>query len=304
MGRRDTFDNDLLVRNLLLEYGLIQDDDIEQLSSGTRDSLNVRVMRSRTSGVIFLEGDIAAADYYPAKPVENVGDLARVPTVQGEIVSELNDSDLQRRLQFTEKLVAGKSVLDFGCGSGEYLNAARSIAGQVSGIEINVEESAQAKSRDLEVRGSITDFPQVFDTVTMFHTLEHLPDPIAVLTALHQKLGDDGMIVVEVPHARDFLLHELQCDAYRDFTFWSEHLILHTRDSLKKFLTVAGFKDIEVTGCQRYGLENHLHWLARGEPNGHAVWKKFARENLNDAYGEFLDDIDQTDTLIATARKS
>jgi len=304
MGKRDTFENDLLVRNLLLEYGLIHDGDIEQLSPGTRDSLNIRVMRCKTSGIIFLEGDIATADYYAAKPVENIGDQARVPTVQGEIVSELNDSDLRRRLRITEKLVAGNSVLDFGCGGGGYLNAVRSIASDVAGIEINVEECAQAKSRNLDVRGNITEFPQSFDTVTMFHTLEHLPDPVTTLKDLHQKLGGDGTIVVEVPHARDFLLNDLQCMAYRDFTFWSEHLILHTRDSLNKFLTVAGFKDIEIAGCQRYGLENHLHWLAKGEPNGHAVWKKFARENLNEAYGEFLNDIDQTDTLIATATKS
>jgi 2-polyprenyl-3-methyl-5-hydroxy-6-metoxy-1,4-benzoquinol methylase len=304
MGKRGTFENELLVRNLLLEYDLIQDGNIEQLSPRTRDSLNTRVMRCRNSGIIFLEGDIAAADYYTAKPIENIGALARVPTVQGEMVSELNDSDLQRRLQFTEMIVAGKSVLDFGCGSGGYLDAARSVAGDVAGIEINVEERAQAKSKGLDVREDIAEFPQMFDTVTMFHTLEHLPDPVATLKGLHQKLGRDGAIVVEVPHARDFLLNELQCNAYRDFTFWSEHLMLHTRDSLNKFLTQAGFLDIEITGCQRYGLENHLHWLARGEPNGHAVWKKFARENLNDAYGEFLNDIDQTDTLIARARKS
>ncbi len=110
-----------------------------------------------------------------------------------------------------------------------------------------------------------------------------------------------GRIIVEVPHANDFLLSTLNNEAFKAFTFWSEHLILHTRQSLKVFLETAGFVNVTVQGFQRYPLVNHLHWLAQGKPGGHVSWKHLRAQAMDRAYEDFLKSIDQTDTLIAVA---
>ena len=78
--------------------------------------------------------------------------------------------------------------------------------------------------------------------------------------------SDEGTLVVEVPHARDFLITQLQCESFTNFSLWSQHLVLHTRDSLQKLLSAAGFVDIHIIGVQRYGLANHLTWLSEGKP--------------------------------------
>ena len=138
----------------------------------------------------------------------------------------------------------------------------------------------------------------------MFHVLEHLPDPLPVLRAIRGKLAaESGMLVVEVPHARDFLLSELHNEAFTAFTLWSQHLVLHTRESLSLLLRAAGFVDVEVVGVQRYGLANHLTWLSEGKPGGHqGALARLETEALGDAYAAALAGIDATDTLVATAR--
>lgn len=121
------------------------------------------------------------------------------------------------------------------------------------------------------------------------------------LRTLRRKMKDDGLLIVEVPHARDFLLETLDSEAFKAFTFWSEHLILHTRKSLMVFLAAAGFRNVNIAGYQRYSIANHLYWLARKSPNGHNIWSFLTSQALNDSYHETLLRLDQTDTLIAYA---
>ena len=70
----------------------------------------------------------------------------------------------------------------------------------------------------------------------MFHVLEHIPHQIQTLKIIKKNLKKNGKLIIEVPHADDFLLNFDELKEFKDFTFWSEHLILHTFFSLKKFL--------------------------------------------------------------------
>ena len=63
---------------------------------------------------------------------------------------------------------------------------------------------------------------------------------------LKDKILPGGMILVEVPHAKDFLLSTLNNEDFKNFSLWSQHLILHTRESLHKMLDYAGFKKIQI----------------------------------------------------------
>ena len=70
----------------------------------------------------------------------------------------------------------------------------------------------------------------------MFHVLEHIPYQIDTLKILKSKLKKGGKIIIEVPHAEDFLILQEELKEFKNFTFWSEHLILHTYKSLKSIL--------------------------------------------------------------------
>ena len=139
------------------------------------------------------------------------------------------------------------------------------------------------------------------DAVTMFHVLEHFRKPLEELKSAFHVLKPGGLLVVEVPHARDLLI-EL-CPAFRDYTFWSEHLVLHTRESLYKLVTEAGFKDVSIKGFQRYPVSNHLRWLSKEKPGGHLEWPLLNSLALEGSYASALAGCDKTDTLLLTAHK-
>jgi hypothetical protein len=105
-----------------------------------------------------------------------------------------------------------------------------------------------------------------------------------------------------VPHARDALFTLYDCDAFKRFTFWSEHLVLHTRQSLAILLKAAGYPVAQIIVYQRYPLANHLYWLSKRAPGGHQIWKMLSRADLDMAYSGALSTIDGTDTLVLVTK--
>ena len=80
---------------------------------------------------------------------------------------------------------------------------------------------------------------------------------------MRSKLRPGGKLIIEVPHARDFPLHFLDLDAFKNFTLWSQHLILNTRESLLRFMQCTGLLVEVIEGCQRYDIANHMTWAAK-----------------------------------------
>lgn len=100
------------------------------------------------------------------------------------------------------------SMLDFGCGKGRFPWLAEQKGWKVMGIETSISRAAFARQsyglticNDYYESGQIAEEP--FDVITMFHVLEHLPDPTTLLGALvDDNLRPEGLVVVEVPNYR------------------------------------------------------------------------------------------------------
>ena len=48
--------------------------------------------------------------------------------------------------------------------------------------------------------GHLSDVCQKFDLITMFHALEHIPNPVKTFKLLYQLLNKDGILFIEVPN--------------------------------------------------------------------------------------------------------
>ena len=174
----------------------------------------------------------------------------------------------------------------------------------MSGVELREEclKKISKLKNKIRVKKNINEFEKKFDVITMFHVLEHIPHQIQTLKIIKKKLKKNGKLIVEVPHADDFLLNFDELKEFKDFTFWSEHLILHTFFSLKKILRKAGFKNIKIRYFQRYGFDNHLGWFLKKKPGGHKFFRKYNSEILDASYVKNLMRLKKTDTLIAEAQ--
>ena len=281
------------IYDTLDHLNLIRKDTIEIFSNHTRDNKNLTVYRDSNSGVIFIN------EYYVGKEEYESGEYRKSHLT--ETTEDFEDIiDTERRYNKNKQFIIGKNICDFGCGAGNFLRLS-SLAKSKIGIEIQKDFKNILNKEKIKCVSSLESVG-LMDTVFLFHTLEHLPDPIKTLKDIHTKLKPNGKIIIEVPHARDFLLTQLKNESFKNSTLWSQHLILHTRESLYSFLNSTGFKDIHIEGIQRYGLSNHMSWLKDGKSGGHKNnLSIFETENLKNAYADALSRLDANDTIVATA---
>jgi ubiquinone/menaquinone biosynthesis C-methylase UbiE len=142
-------------------------------------------------------------------PRPTAEELAAFYSRPGKYDSWLHELDARERLwkRRLSKLQSTKkpgTLLDVGTGIGQFLAVARSSYSEVCGTEVSATAIGIAKDRyDLDVfQGTIEDLAtqgRVFDNVALFHVLEHVTDPKAVLQSCHALLSAEGVLVIAVP---------------------------------------------------------------------------------------------------------
>ena len=102
------------------------------------------------------------------------------------------------------RVVPGGKYLDVGCGLGEMVAGMARLGMEAEGVEPSKAAVDRAKSLGLKVHlGMLHDaqFPDsTFDSVSLYHVLEHTPNPVAILTECRRILNPGGEIVVGVPN--------------------------------------------------------------------------------------------------------
>lgn len=137
----------------------------------------------------------------------------------------------------------GGRLLDVGCGSGAFLSMMRDLGWDVRGVEPD-EAAVRRASFDLRPRlhaGSLESaaFDEAgFDAITMHHVIEHVPDPVATLSACARLLAPGGRLVIMTPNA-DALGRRI---FGRRWLHWDppRHLHLFNRRSLEEAAMRAG----------------------------------------------------------------
>ena len=298
----------------LIKYKIVKKQHIKVLSNSIRDKNNVKALICEKSKVIFLSKVIDDKKYYKsfhksyetyATPLEPL--KGKVNLKSKQIIKTPGLNDHKRRYLSLKSFFYKKSVLDFGCSWGLFLNLLekKKFAKNISGVELREEclQYMKNRNKNIEVKNNINKFKKKFDVVTLFHVLEHLTDQVEILKTVKKKIKKKGKIIVEVPSAQDFLISIDELPEFKKFTFWSEHLILHTEKSLRKYLTLAGFKKIKIKYVQRYGFANHLGWFLKKKPGGHAFFKKYGSKKIDLSYIQNLVKDKQTDTLVGIGER-
>ncbi len=281
-----------------IKIGFLNFRDLEHYHPCVRDDKYMEVLKCRKTGVIALSTTKHIThEYYESRNVNQI-----TKDIDVEQIKTIENQDNLRRTKYFNQDIVNKVWLDIGTGTGLILEMNKDVANKCIGIEPHKLRREIANKNGLDVKESLSEIEDnSIEVVTLFHVFEHILIPVEFLSELANKIIKGGKIILEVPHANDFLMNRLDCIPAKDFLLWSEHLILHTESSLRYILEHIGFKDIKINGYQRYGLSNHLYWLRHGKPGGQQIWSDLNQEELDEKYSEMLCRIQQTDTLIATA---
>jgi 2-polyprenyl-3-methyl-5-hydroxy-6-metoxy-1,4-benzoquinol methylase len=114
----------------------------------------------------------------------------------------------------------GKKILDYGCGTGEFLNAIKKAGWNAKGIEPGLEAKNYARSHYLlEVYDSseISNLPQrTFDIITLWHVLEHIHKLNETIKIFKKLLTENGKLIIAVPNsdAADSKIYKNEWAAY------------------------------------------------------------------------------------------
>jgi len=108
--------------------------------------------------------------------------------------------------EFGEAVADAKScnsILDVGCGAGDFLSKAREQVPDVVGVDFNESALSIARGRGIQAFPSLESIPSSrnrFDAVFTFHVLEHVQDPVVFLNRLVDLLAPSGKIGLSVPN--------------------------------------------------------------------------------------------------------
>lgn len=169
---------------------------------------------------------------------------------------------------------APATLLDFGCGSGQFTRALGDLLGppRVTGSDFFPEPPAELADRPYLPMDRLPEQAGQFDGVIAMHVLEHDDDATALLRRIAAMVRPGGTVVIEVPNvacvwARIF-------GKYWDAWYLPYHRTHFSRASLEAQLAAGGLEVQAVHGAvvptmgrtfaNMFGARNTLFWLLLG----------------------------------------
>ena len=151
-----------------------------------------------------------------------------------------------------------RNMLDVGCGAGHSLEVAASRGWRACGVDSSWSLIRAGRSRGLTIFHADDRIDRDgFDLISLWETLEHLNDPLKVLSDVVPLLRDDGLVSLTVPN-----VDAVEARVMRQDLSWinggaigTVHINLFHRASLERLLSRVGLEIVGVDG--EFGLNSY-----------------------------------------------
>lgn len=198
---------------------------------------------------------------------------------------EYRRRDARVRLRYIEPWASSGRLLDVGAAGGAFVAEAAARGFDASGIE-PVPSFARAAREELGVdvrEGALADVEleqDAYRAITLWHVLEHIPQPVQALRRLAGALAPGGIVALEVPNAGSAI-------ALRLGTGWASlepdvHVNQFAPASLRAAIERAG---LELCDMRTSAITPYLGVRARLDPR-HLAARAKAAIWLRDPRGE------------------
>lgn len=164
----------------------------------------------------------------------------------------VRDFSLKRKLKLVNKFNYSKrSLLDIGCGTGDFLRTCQDDGWSVTGIEPNQKAQTHV-NRKIGLNKCHSTIDELiglngkkYNVITMWHVLEHIPDLHEYIAKVKSLLKSNGSLVIAVPNFKS-------CDARHYGPHWAaydvpRHLWHFSRKSVDRIFSEFGMSVIKET---------------------------------------------------------
>ncbi len=162
-------------------------------------------------------------------------------TYYSHLMKEKNPSQMHCLLaRYLKKWTRGRTLLEVGCGPGQFLLAARKEGWRTLGVEKSARfvGLVRAKHEDLHIIGgdihSVSLHENQYSAIAMFDVLAHLEDPKAILRKLRTSLKQNGVLLLQTGVYHDEPPGPSEMDV-------PNHFHAYTYEALLRLLVATGY---------------------------------------------------------------
>jgi SAM-dependent methyltransferase len=163
------------------------------------------------------------------------------------------EKDAKHRFKHLTKYISPRtSVLDFGCGMGQF-----GILCKKNGVDIVCYDVSKYATKRLRKKERIKAYSQpltkslfskeYFDVIVMFDVIEHIKDFDKILKLFNYWLKPGGVLVISTPNIKSWDA-KVFGDKWNSFKKIPQHIYFFSPKSSKLILQKHGFEDVKVKG--------------------------------------------------------
>ncbi len=186
-------------------------------------------------------------------------DLSEIYDMDSEIDDKINSHKKRsnyflkkfgiNRIKFIKNFKKNGDLLDFGCGTGEFVNFAKKY------FNVAAFDFSSKLSKFVENTYKVKTFSKLhkinkkFDVITLYDVLEHVENPIKLLKDLNSLLKKNGVIIVYTPNKSSLGFDILGSKS--NLCTAPFHLTYFNSDTIAKYLR----KNFDVIYLKTFGLD-------------------------------------------------
>ncbi len=119
------------------------------------------------------------------------------------VYKQARNFTIRKKVKLINRIGKKGTILDVGCGTGEFLSTCKSDGWKIEGVEPSqVAVNQLVTLLNQQVYNAIFDVSHknLADVITMWHVLEHVPDLNKTFEKINELLKTDGKLVIAVPN--------------------------------------------------------------------------------------------------------
>jgi 2-polyprenyl-3-methyl-5-hydroxy-6-metoxy-1,4-benzoquinol methylase len=178
----------------------------------------------------------------------------------------LSPKHYRRELGLFLRTTKGGTVLDVGCSVGGFVRAAGELGYEAEGIDVSSSSVAVGQGSGLKIRAGDflrASFPEKYDVITLWATLEHLPEPNRYVARARELLRPGGVLLASVPNCSGITQRLI---GRKDRYVGSDHLNYWTARGFAGYLAGFGFEILETVTFGFNPIAILQDWRSGGEP--------------------------------------
>ncbi len=171
----------------------------------------------------------------------------KVSSLKDFIYQSVKSHMLERKKKWIHKYKDHGKILDIGAGTGDFLNGFDNEKWEKFALEPSTKLHKVLIQKGITLVEKLSEFDNdSFDVITLWHSLEHIPDIEDTLSNLKRIIKNEGTIFIAVPNHKSY-------DARYYKNFWAawdvpRHLWHFSRNGLKDFIQKYAFHCLEEKG--------------------------------------------------------